>query len=72
MSEIIFEVREDEMDGGFVAIALGHAIATQGVTLEELREMVRDAVHLVLTHFENDFAHEWAIAHGAGYGQGTI
>jgi hypothetical protein len=30
------------------------------------------AVHLVLTHFENDFAHEWAIAHGAGYGQGTI
>jgi hypothetical protein len=31
--EIIFEVREDEVDGGFVAIALGHAIATQGDTL---------------------------------------
>jgi predicted RNase H-like HicB family nuclease len=45
MSEIIFEVREDEIDGGFVAIALGHAIATQGDTIEELREMVRDAVH---------------------------
>lgn len=45
MNEIIFEVREDEMDGGFVATALGHAIATQGETVEELREMVRDAVH---------------------------
>lgn len=44
MSEIIFEVREDEMDGGFVAAALGHSIATQGETVEELREMVRDAV----------------------------
>ena len=45
MCEIIFEVREDEMDGGFVATALGHDIATQGDTVEELREMVRDAVH---------------------------
>ena len=44
MDEIIFEVREDEVDGGYVAIALGHAIATQGDTLEELREMARDAV----------------------------
>jgi predicted RNase H-like HicB family nuclease len=45
MDEIIFEVREDEVDGGFVATALGHAIATQGETVEELRKMVRDAVH---------------------------
>ena len=44
MSEIIFEVSEDETDGGYVATALGHAIATQGETVEELREMVRDAV----------------------------
>ncbi len=44
MSEIIFEVRDDESDGGYVATALGHAIATQGETVEELREMVRDAV----------------------------
>ena len=42
--DIIFEVRENEVDGGYVAIALGHAIATQGETLEELREMARDAV----------------------------
>ena len=44
VSEIIFEVQEDEADGGYVATALGHAIATQGETIEELREMVRDAV----------------------------
>ena len=44
MSEIIFEVQEDEADGGYVATALGHAIATQGETIEEVREMVRDAV----------------------------
>ncbi|MEY2880336.1 MAG: 2-oxoisovalerate dehydrogenase, component beta subunit [Verrucomicrobiota bacterium] len=44
MTEIIFEVCEDESDGGFVATALGHAIATQGQTIEELRQMVRDAV----------------------------
>jgi predicted RNase H-like HicB family nuclease len=44
MSEIISEVREDEAEGGYVATALGHAIATQGETLAELREMVREAV----------------------------
>ncbi|MCC6354242.1 MAG: 2-oxoisovalerate dehydrogenase [Verrucomicrobiae bacterium] len=44
MNEIIFEVREDESEGGYVAVALGHAIATQAETIEELREMVRDAV----------------------------
>ena len=42
-TEIIFEVAED-VDGGFCATALGHAIATQGEAMEELREMVRDAV----------------------------
>lgn len=44
MTEIIFEVQKDEVDGGYVATALGHSIATQGETVEELREMVRDAV----------------------------
>ena len=44
MSEIIFGVREDEVDGSYVATALGHGIATQGETVGELREMVRDAV----------------------------
>ena len=45
VSEIIFEVQEDAADGGYVATALGHAIVTQGDTLDELRAMVRDAVN---------------------------
>ena len=45
VSEIIFEVQEDTADGGYVATALGHAIVTQGDTLDELRAMVRDAVN---------------------------
>jgi len=45
MTEIIFQVSEDEVECGYVAAALGHAIATQGETLDELREMVREAVH---------------------------
>ena len=44
MSEVIFEVTEDEGEGGFVARALGHAIHTQAETVEELRENVREAV----------------------------
>lgn len=44
MTEIIFEVREDEIDGGYTASALGVSIHTQGDTLDELRAMVRDAV----------------------------
>jgi predicted RNase H-like HicB family nuclease len=44
MKEITFEVREDEADGGYIASALGHAIATQGDSLDELRDMVREAV----------------------------
>jgi predicted RNase H-like HicB family nuclease len=49
-SEIIFSVQE-EPEGGFVAEALGHAIVTQGDSMEELRRMVRDAVRC---HFEKD------------------
>ncbi len=43
MTEIIFLVEEDP-EGGYVARAIGEAIFTQGDSLEELREMVRDAV----------------------------
>jgi len=53
MSEIIFEVLEDEVDGGYSATALGYAIATQGDSIEELREMVRDAVNC---HFSDGAA----------------
>jgi predicted RNase H-like HicB family nuclease len=45
MSEIIFEVREDEVDGGFTASALGYGIHTQGDSVEELRTMVKEAVN---------------------------
>ena len=43
-SEIIFSVREDEIDGGYNAAALGFAIFTQGDSLDEVRANVREAV----------------------------
>ena len=42
--EIIFEVSQDELDGGYSASAIGHGIHTQGETLDEVRANVRDAV----------------------------
>lgn len=47
-SEIIFLV-EDALEGGYQARALGHSIFTEAETVEELREMVQDAVQC---HFE--------------------
>lgn len=44
MSEIIFDVREDEVDGGYTASALGVGIHTQGDTLDMLRANVKEAV----------------------------
>ena len=44
MSEIIFEVTEDEIDGGYAARALGYGIHTQGDTLDELRQNIKEAV----------------------------
>ena len=43
-TEIIFEVSEDELDGGYSASALGFGIHTEGGTLDELRCNVREAV----------------------------
>ena len=42
-TEIVFEVREDETDGGYSASAIGYGIHTQGETVEEIRENVREA-----------------------------
>ncbi len=42
-SEIIFAV-EESPEGGYEAHALGHPIFTQAESMDELREMVRDAV----------------------------
>ena len=44
MSEIIFNVREDEVDGGYTASALGVSIHTEADTLEQLRANVKEAV----------------------------
>ena len=44
MNEIIFEVREDDIDGGYTASALGVGIHTEAETLEQLRANVREAV----------------------------
>lgn len=48
-SEIIFEVTQDEVDGGFIARALGHSIVTEADKWEGLRANVREAV---LCHFD--------------------
>ena len=64
-SEIIFWVTEDETDGGYSASAVGHAIHTEGDSIEELRANVKDAVdchfddntskpRLIRLHFERD------------------
>lgn len=42
--EIIFEVSEDLIDGGYVAAAIGHGITTEADTIDDLRAMVREAV----------------------------
>lgn len=47
-SEIIFQV-QDSPEGGFEAKALSHSIHTEADSLDELREMIRDAV---ACHFE--------------------
>ena len=44
MKEIIFEVREDELDGGFIASSLGYGINTEGESLIQIRERVKEAV----------------------------
>lgn len=44
MSEIIFEVTEDEVDGGYSASAIGYGIHTQGDSVKEIRRNVREAV----------------------------
>lgn len=44
VSEIIFEVSDDEVDGGFSASALGYGIHTQAETIEEIRDNIREAV----------------------------
>jgi predicted RNase H-like HicB family nuclease len=48
MNEIIFVV-ENSDEGGYTAKALGYSVYTEGDTLEELKENIKDAVKC---HFE--------------------
>lgn len=48
MSEIIFIIENSE-EGGYTAKALGYSIYTEGETIDELRENIRDAVRC---HFD--------------------
>jgi len=50
--EIIFLV-EESPEGGYEARALGYSIYTEAETLEELKEMIKDAVKC---HFEEEEA----------------
>ena len=43
MKELIFLIEESE-DGGYTAKALGEDIFTEAETLDELKDMIRDAV----------------------------
>ncbi|NLL09346.1 MAG: 2-oxoisovalerate dehydrogenase [Methanomicrobiales archaeon] len=49
-TEILFLVEEAE-EGGYIARSFHHSIYTQADTLDELREMVLDAV---ACHFDDD------------------
>ena len=42
---------EESMDGGYEARALGHSIFTEGESLDEIKESVKDAVRC---HFDDD------------------
>jgi hypothetical protein len=49
MTELVFLV-EEASEGGLTARALGQSIFTEADTIDELAEMVRDAVRC---HFDN-------------------
>ncbi|MSQ14991.1 MAG: 2-oxoisovalerate dehydrogenase [Dehalococcoidia bacterium] len=48
--EIVFSV-EESPEGGYEARALGYSIYTEADSMEELKDMVRDAVRC---HFDED------------------
>lgn len=50
MNEIIFLIDED-IEGGFLATAIGEDIITDGDTMEEIKKNIREAVEC---HFEEE------------------
>lgn len=55
MSELLFNVTQ-ESDGGYVAVAVGESIATQGDTWDELCYMVLDATKLYFAESQSPVA----------------
>lgn len=53
MKEIIFEIREDEADGGYTASALGYGIHTEAETIEDLRRNVKEATQCFFDRAED-------------------
>lgn len=51
MEEVIFLV-EESPEGGYTAKGLGIAIFTEGETLKELQENIKDAIHC---HFDKEW-----------------
>ncbi len=51
-NEIIFYI-EESVEGGYEARALGYSIFTEGDSIDELKENIKDAV---LCHFEENKA----------------
>lgn len=51
MVEIVFQVEEDSVDGGWVASAINAGITTQADTIDELKTMIRDALRC---HFDEE------------------
>lgn len=52
LKEIIFFIEEDP-EGGYTAQSYGNSIFTEGETLEEIKENIKDALRC---HFEKDEA----------------
>jgi hypothetical protein len=68
-TEIIFSAQESP-EGGYEARALGYDIFTQAESMDELREMVRDAVRC---HFdEGSVPAVIPVAHGEGRGYSCV
>ncbi len=50
MNEIFFLI-EEALEGGYTAKAIGESIFTEGETMDELKDNIREAVQC---HFEDD------------------
>jgi predicted RNase H-like HicB family nuclease len=50
MNEVVFVI-EEALEGGYTAKAIGESIFTEGDTMDELKENIREAVDC---HFDDD------------------